>query len=157
MWGVVVFSTRAISDYDSIIWFPTTTARSRLPDRRWAEDRIVIWDGRLGDLLLHKSDYYRHSLPTIKDFAAHIMSLGRAYPEVPLKCTDRDINSAFRHIRLRPGAFSTSATEFRGNLLCLGYDILIGYIVPHSVGMARPNLYNYCRNYNPLSQFGLPG
>ena len=73
---------------------------------------------------MRKTDYYKPSLPTIKDIAEHIIALKRSYPNVSIKCNKRDINSTFRQIRLRPGDASLFDTEFRGALLCLDYDII---------------------------------
>ena len=122
-------STRTISDEEPLICCPTTTVKKRLPDRRWAEERRIIWDGRFANLFMPKTDYFRPELPTIKDIAEHVIALKKSYPNVPIKCTKRDINSAFRQIRLHPDAASLFATEFQGSTLGLNYDIIVGYLV----------------------------
>ena len=95
---------------------PTATVKKRLPDRRWGEERRVIWDGRFANLPMPKTDYYKPELPTVKDIAEHVIALKKSYPHVPIKCTKRDINSSFRQIRLRPDAASLFATEFHRKL-----------------------------------------
>ena len=126
---LITASARAILETDKIICFPTTTVRKRLPDRRWSEERRPIWDGRLPNLFIRKDDYFSPVLPTIKDIADHIISLKRAYPNVPLKCTKRDINAAFRQIRLHPDACALLPTEFCGLHMGLDFDLIIGYLV----------------------------
>lgn len=60
--------------------------------------------------------------------ADHISSLERAYPNIPTECTERDINSVFRQIRLQPADCSLFSTEFRGSLLGVDFDIIVGYM-----------------------------
>ena len=101
----------------------------RLPDRQWSEERRAIWDGRFPFCSCRKSDYFTPVLPTIKDIAEHIISLNRAYPNFPLNCAKRDINSAFRQIRLHPDACAHFSTDFRGVPRALDFDIVVGYLV----------------------------
>ena len=134
---LITASPRVISETDKIICRPTATVRKRLPDRRWSEERRPIWEGRFPNLLMPKSDYFSPVLPTIEDIADHIISLKRAYPHVPLKCTKRDINAAFRQIRLRPDACALFSTEFCGLHMGLDFDLIIGYLVYLLVGQVH--------------------
>ena len=126
---LITASSRSISETDKIIGCPTTTVRKRLPDRRWSEERRPIWDGRFPNLRMPKGDYFSPVLPDIEDITEHIISSKRSYPNVPLKCTKRDINAAFRQIRLRRDACALFPTEFRGLHMGLGFDVIIGYLV----------------------------
>ena len=126
---LIIASPRAIHESGKLIFCPTTAVRKRLPDRRRYEGRRAIWGGRLGNLFMSKSDYYPPALPTMKDIAEHIISLTRAYPHIPIKCTKRDINSAYRQIRLRPDACALFSTEFCGLHMGLDFDLVIGYRV----------------------------
>ena len=78
---------------------------------------------------MRKTDYYSPVLPTIKDIAEHIISLKRDYPNFPLKFTKRDIDAAFRQIRLRPEACALFPTEFFGLHMVLDFDSVVGYLV----------------------------
>ena len=119
-------STRVIPDEEPLICCPTATVKKRLPDRRWGEERRIIWDGRFGNLPTPKTDYYKPELPTIKDIADRVVALKKSYPHVPIKCTKRDINSALRQIRLHPDAASLFATEFHGKLWARNTILLSG-------------------------------
>ena len=118
-------STRVISEEEKLICCPTANVKKRLPDRRWVGDKRAIWDGRFANLLMRNADYCKPELPTIKDIAEHAISLKRPYPNVPIKCTKRDINSSSRQIILRPDDASLFATELRGDLSGLDYDIIV--------------------------------
>ena len=54
---VMIAPKRAIYETDKITCCATKTVRGRLPDRRWRDERRVIWDGRFANLSLRKSDY----------------------------------------------------------------------------------------------------
>ena len=127
--GLIIASSLVISETDKIICCPTTTVRERLPDRRWSEERRSIWGGRFPNLPMPRSDYFAPVLPTTEDIADHIISLKRAYPHVPLKCAKRDIDAAFRQIRLRPDACTLVPTEFCGVHVALDFDLIAGYLV----------------------------
>ena len=81
------------------------------------------------NFLTPETDYYKPVLPTIKDIAERSISSIRPYPNVPIKCANRDTSSACRQIALLPDDASLFATEFRGSLLGLDYDIIVGYLV----------------------------
>ena len=121
--------TRVVSDDEPLIPLPSTNVEKRLPSRRCGEDRRIVWGGRLANLFMIKTDYYRPEIPAIKDIAEHVIALKKSYPHVPTKCTNRDINSAFRQIRLHPDAAALFATEFRGDILDLEWGIISGYLV----------------------------
>ena len=126
---LIIAPTRAITENDKTICCPTTTVRTRLPDRRWPDGSRHIWNGRFPNLPTRKSYYYPPVLPTIKDIATDIISSQRDYPNVPLKCTKRDIKAAFRQIRLNPGDWALFSTEFRGLHIGLDFDLVVGYLV----------------------------
>ena len=126
--------------------------KERLPDRRWGGERRIIWDGRVGNLLMRKTDYYKPELPPIKDIADRVVALKKSYRHSPTKCTESDVNSAFRQIRLRPDAASLFATEYRGrHWACDTILVLSGTWCFPVVGMGLLDFSQTLQESSPVS------
>ena len=73
----------------------------RLPGRRRPSECRIICDGRRVNLSMTKADYYTQNMPSISEIDERAVGLNRLFHGIPVMCTKRDINSAFRQIRVR--------------------------------------------------------
>ena len=122
-------TTNTVQDSDYIEATPTTTVEKKNTDRSISADRRVISDMRRINLHFESCQYYQIVVPKIQDIARRIMSLRGSYPNLPIQAASRDIESAFRLLRLRPAMVWLMVAEFPAAHCNLDGDILCCYLV----------------------------
>ena len=87
-----------------------------------------MWYGSIANLSTPTTDYRPPVPPTINAIEEAVIALKRAYSNAPILCTKRDINAAFRRIRLRAHSLRLFATEFASVVQNLPFDIAAIYL-----------------------------
>ena len=99
-----------------LIATPATTAQKRLPDRTLSTDFRIISDLRYTNLFCDKSDYPEVRVTDMEKIAERLVALEMRWPGLRTLCNKRDIDSAFKRIRVHPDASEILRTEFRAEL-----------------------------------------
>ena len=95
-----------------VIATPTTMVQKRLPCRTLSGDFRIISDLRFTNLYCEKKAYPEAKLTDAKQIAEKSISTKMRWPHVKVVCDKRDIDAAFKRVRLRPDACLILRTEF---------------------------------------------
>ena len=91
---------------------PTTMAQKRLPGRTLPDDYRVISDLRFTNLHCDKADYPEVKLTDIRKIAEKSVATKLRWPRVTALCNKRDIDAAFKRVRVRPDMCIILCAEF---------------------------------------------
>ena len=109
---ILMVPSELVDRYVKVIPTPTTTAPEKMPDRALSEDVRIISDLRLPNLFCTKSDFPEITITDLRAIAERVISLRRTWPHIPSKCCKRDIDSAYKRIRVHPDMSIILCTEF---------------------------------------------
>ena len=110
---VLVITSRVAGPESLLIATPTTTAVKKLPDRSISKDFRIISDLRYTNLFRMKSEYPDVQVTDIIQLAERAVSVKRKWSGLLSRCTKRDIDSAFKRIRVHTDMSLILCAEFR--------------------------------------------
>ena len=116
---VLVISSRVAREDAPLIATPTTTAQKRMPGRTLSSYFRIISDLRYTNLFFRKADYPEVKMTDIEKIADKVIATKMRWRGIPILCTKRDIDSAFKRASVHPDMCAILCTEFSANQLGL--------------------------------------
>ena len=87
-----------------------------------SDDFRIISDLRFPNLFCFKEDYPEIKMTDIRKVAEKAVAMKLKWPHVPIMCNKRDIDAAFKRIKVRPDMSVILRTEFSAKVLGVGND-----------------------------------
>ena len=116
--GRVLVVTSHVAGKDApIIATPTTTVQKKLPGRTLSGDFRIISDLRLPNLFCDKDDYPPVKMADISQISERAVAMKLKWPHVTIMCNTRDIDAAFKRVKVHPDMSVILGTEFSAQKL----------------------------------------
>ena len=114
---VLVITPHVAGKEAPIIATPTTTVQKKLPDRTMSDDFRIISDLRLPNLFCEKDDYREVKKADIRQIAERAVAMKLKWPNLKILRSKRDIDAAFRRVKVHADMIDILRTEFSATKL----------------------------------------
>ena len=119
---VFVMTSHVAGKEAPIIATPTTTVQKKLPGRTMSGDFWIISDLRLPNLFCDKDDYPPVKMTDIRQVAERAVAMKLKWPHVTIMCNKRDIDAAFKRVKVHPDMSVILCAEFSATKLGIEDD-----------------------------------
>ena len=141
---VLVVTSHVAGGDAPIISTPTTMVQKRLPGRTTSGDYRVISDLRYPNLFFDKADYPEVITTDINQIAERAIAMKMKWPHLNILRNKRDIDSAFKRIKVHPDMCAIMRTEFDAKKLGMDEEdvtVLFLYLAPPFRWRASPAFF----------------
>ena len=142
--GVFIIPPRCDGPTAPLIATPTTTAQKRKPDRTLSTDFRIISDLRYPYHFCFKSEYHEVKLTDVGKIAERAIATKRRWPNLRALYNKRDIDDAFKRVRVRPDMCAILCTESPGEYFLIDDKdsaVIFLYLAPPFGWRASPGYF----------------